>query len=125
MLALSPQRVSFPYHSFFFFTKVYSPLLHFFDAHTASPPGNYTQELTAEDFGKEPPVLPPHLERAFLNIAPTSEDSTVLPLPHHVVINHIYSRQQDDLLILGATHRYNNRFITTVFYKPKDEAAVP
>lgn len=68
-------------------------------------------------------MLPPHLERTFLNLAPPSEDATVMPLPHHVVINHVYSRQQDDLLILGATHRYNSRFITTVFYKPNVEVA--
>lgn len=55
----------------------------------------------------------------------TCEDPTVLPLPNHVMLNHLYSRDYDgndemkDVMILGTTARYRDKFITTVFYRPK------
>lgn len=109
-----------------------------------SPPGSYTQEIPElikfndmfdepQDLGTpgpggqkkkpdEPPVLPPHLlgTRAVLNT--TTDDPTVLPLPNHVMLNHLYFRKHEDdhkrdILILGTTQRYKEKFVTTVFYK--------
>jgi 5'-AMP-activated protein kinase regulatory beta subunit len=108
-----------------------------------SPPGVYTQDLPKEEYTKEPPVLPPHLHKALLDDSHLPEDPLALPLPHHVVVNHLYTRLisnaapalppgvvnglatqgleggtiADDVLVLGATHRYQNKYITTVFYK--------
>jgi len=68
-----------------------------------------------------PPSLPPHLLRALLNTAPPSaRDPTLLPLPHHVMLNHFYSlpQKEDKVVILGITQRYKEKFVTTVFYKP-------
>ncbi len=69
--------------------------------------------------------MPPHLYRALLNSAPISrEDPVLLPLPHHVMINHTYilSRPKNDDMqsveVLGATHRYKTKFVTTVMYRP-------
>lgn len=67
------------------------------------------------------PGLPPHLQRALLNTAPPSdEDPSLLPLPHHVMLNHLYilPKEGDDVTILGVTHRYRTKFVTTVLYKP-------
>eukprot|EP01095_Lingulamoeba_sp_RSL-Kostka_P000840 TRINITY_DN110_c6_g1_i1.p1 TRINITY_DN110_c6_g1~~TRINITY_DN110_c6_g1_i1.p1 ORF type:complete len:299 (+),score=84.91 TRINITY_DN110_c6_g1_i1:56-952(+) len=99
---------------------------------SSSPPGSYGQFGLENDnsmYLKEPPELPPHLFRALLNTAPVSQnDPILLPLPHHVMINHGYSLNRppeesnlDDVEVLGATHRYKTKFITTVFYKPSEE----
>jgi len=67
------------------------------------------------------PGLPPHLQRALLNTTPPSdEDPSLLPLPHHVMLNHLYilPKEDDDVTILGVTHRYRTKFVTTVLYKP-------
>jgi len=85
-----------------------------------SPPGAYSTIIPSPDFQKvPPPSLPPHLQRALLNISPSSIDPTILPLPHHVMLNHFYSLDKgDNVTILGVTHRYKNKFVTTVLYKP-------
>lgn len=93
---------------------------------SSSPPGEYSQHTPEEDYAKEPPVIPPYLLRALLNTAPSTDDPAVLPLPHHVMINHLYSlypvdpkqNKPQDYLILGTTSRYKAKFVTTVFYKP-------
>ncbi|PRP85486.1 5'-AMP-activated protein kinase subunit beta-2 [Planoprotostelium fungivorum] len=104
---------------------------------TNSPPGTYGQEIrlpsppksrnnsannnASSTTSTSPPSLPPHLMRALLNTAPPSKfDPSLLPLPHHVMLNHFYSlpRPDDDIIILGVTQRYKTKFVTTVFYKP-------
>jgi 5'-AMP-activated protein kinase regulatory beta subunit len=102
---------------------------------SGTPPGDYSQsdnlsEPTIQMWNKNsPPSLPPHLQRALLNTKPTSgfeKDPTVLPLPHHVMLNHLYSVRREDKghMTLGVTIRYLRkqddipRFITTVLYKP-------
>ncbi|KAL6043167.1 galactose metabolism-related protein [Balamuthia mandrillaris] len=73
---------------------------------------------------KEPPTLPPHLLKAVLNHQ-MEEDPTVLPLPHHVMLNHLYFKEydsededMDDACVVGTTYRYRQKFVTTVFYRP-------
>jgi hypothetical protein len=44
----------------------------------------------AEDYAKEPPVMPPHLQLTLLNVPSTAESTTSLPRPQHVILNHIY-----------------------------------
>ena len=73
--------------------------------------------------------MPPQLQRALLNSAPVNPDDPVLlPLPHHVMINHMYflSRPEDpkeNVEVLGTTHRFRSKFVTTVLYKPKNDTA--
>jgi len=110
-----------------------------------SPPGSYTQEIPdivkfSDIFEEhslsvpapggpqkkktdEPPTLPPHLfgTRAVLNTE--TDDPTVLPLPNHVMLNHLYFKEHEDdqkrnILILGTTQRYREKFVTMVFYRP-------
>eukprot|EP01102_Stenamoeba_stenopodia_P012753 TRINITY_DN4056_c0_g1_i1.p1 TRINITY_DN4056_c0_g1~~TRINITY_DN4056_c0_g1_i1.p1 ORF type:complete len:262 (-),score=62.72 TRINITY_DN4056_c0_g1_i1:123-908(-) len=95
---------------------------------SSSPPGEYSQNTPEEDYAKEPPAIPPYLLRALLNTAPSTDDPAVLPLPHHVMINHLYSlysvdpkNKPQDYRILGTTSRYKAKFVTTVFYKPLSE----
>lgn len=87
-----------------------------------SPPGAYSTVIPGPDFQKAPPPsLPPHLQRALLNISPSTADPTILPLPHHVMLNHFYSLESNNVTILGVTHRYRNKFVTTVLYKPQQQ----
>jgi len=89
----------------------------------STPPGLYNQDQTLPQVKTQsdsPPGLPPHLLRALLNTEPHSIDPTVLPLPHHVMLNHLYSfpRQEEKMMIMGVTQRYKEKFLTTVYYKP-------
>jgi 5'-AMP-activated protein kinase regulatory beta subunit len=44
----------------------------------------------AEDYAKEPPVMPPHLQLTLLNVPSSAEGAASLPRPQHVILNHIY-----------------------------------
>lgn len=44
----------------------------------------------AEDYAKEPPVMPPHLQLTLLNVPSTADNTSSLPRPQHVILNHIY-----------------------------------
>ncbi|KAG0316752.1 hypothetical protein BGZ99_006712 [Dissophora globulifera] len=66
-----------------------------------------------------PPALPPHLERVILNNVPSKEDNSVLPVPNHVVLNHLYACSvKEGVLSISVTARYRKKYITTVFIKP-------
>eukprot|EP01098_Paradermamoeba_levis_P015620 TRINITY_DN802_c0_g1_i1.p1 TRINITY_DN802_c0_g1~~TRINITY_DN802_c0_g1_i1.p1 ORF type:complete len:248 (-),score=55.45 TRINITY_DN802_c0_g1_i1:281-1024(-) len=90
---------------------------------SGSPPGSYQIIMPSHDYAKEPPYLPPHLRSALLNSAPLSEDPTVLPLPHHVMLNHYYSLssgvkdEREEVVVLSATQRCKSKYVTTIFYK--------
>jgi len=87
----------------------------------SSPPGEYGHFLYNDStFSDSPPGLPPHLLRALLNTAPPHADPQLLPLPHHVMLNHLYRipRIEEKMLIVGVTSRYKSKFVTTVFYQP-------
>lgn len=87
---------------------------------SGSPPGDYSHVIPSQDEyakAKEPPLLPVHLHRALLNSPPVNTDSAMLPVPAHVQLNHLYSAlRTDGVLLLGMTHRYRAKFVTTVFY---------
>eukprot|EP01126_Amoeba_proteus_P006483 TRINITY_DN1226_c0_g1_i13.p1 TRINITY_DN1226_c0_g1~~TRINITY_DN1226_c0_g1_i13.p1 ORF type:complete len:252 (-),score=54.59 TRINITY_DN1226_c0_g1_i13:309-1064(-) len=93
---------------------------------TSSPPGEYSyninQDLNIVCGEKPPSKLPPHLERALLNCKPIGGEPDQLPLPHRVMVNHIYERLTPDneVVIFGLTRRYKEKFVTTVFYKAVD-----
>jgi 5'-AMP-activated protein kinase regulatory beta subunit len=76
---------------------------HLFPRRPESPPGDYAQIVPDElhphstanlnpDVNKamRVPNIPPHLLRALLNTAPSPDDPSTLPLPHHVMVNHLY-----------------------------------
>ncbi|KAL0578703.1 galactose metabolism-related protein [Marasmius crinis-equi] len=48
-----------------------------------------------------------------------ADDSSVLPVPSHVVIHHLCtSAIKNGVLGVGGTTRYKQKYMTTVFYKP-------
>lgn len=70
-----------------------------------------------DDYTKEPPSLPPHLRLIILNKLPPSADPLSLPEPQHVSLNHLYCTAiKDGIMVLGATQRYRQKYVTIVFY---------
>ncbi|CAD7696781.1 unnamed protein product [Ostreobium quekettii] len=88
-----------------------------------SPPSSYNNlEPCSEDYSKEPPQMPPHLQLALLNVPQPIDTQQALPRPWHVILNHMYVQKGSpnvNALVLGTTHRYKSKYITTLLYKPK------
>uniref|UniRef100_A0A7S0VGY9 Association with the SNF1 complex (ASC) domain-containing protein n=1 Tax=Polytomella parva TaxID=51329 RepID=A0A7S0VGY9_9CHLO len=94
-----------------------------------SPPSSYhCPSPSAEDYAKEPPSLPPHLQLTLLNVNPsTISTQAMLPRPQHVVLNHIYcqrgqsygSSSSSQAVVVGTTSRYKSKYVTCVVYKPR------
>jgi len=94
-----------------------------------SPPGSYSQLVPSADDpliaydtigAAVPPSLPPHLLNVILNQDNIDqEDATLLPIPNHVALNHLYALSiKDNVMTLSGTHRYRRKYVTTVLYKP-------
>ena len=47
----------------------------------------------AEDFAKEPPPPPAHLQLTLLNVPPAMDAAASLPRPQHVILNHVYCQR--------------------------------
>ncbi|GLI62271.1 hypothetical protein VaNZ11_004878 [Volvox africanus] len=87
-----------------------------------SPPSSYNCPTpVADDYAKEPPVMPAHLQLTLLNVPPALDAQAVLPRPQHVILNHVYCQRGQNVqaLVIGTTTRYKSKYITTVMYKPK------
>lgn len=88
-----------------------------------SPRESYNCPLPIpEDFQKEPPIAPPQLQLSLLNVPPALDAVAALPRPQHVVLNHAYclrGTSRTTAIVLGTTHRYRSKYITTVLYKPR------
>jgi hypothetical protein len=71
-----------------------------------------------------PPSLPMFLSKSILNgTTPMKDDSSVLIMPNHTVLNHLATSSiKDNVLATSATTRYKQKFLTTIMYKPKEEA---
>eukprot|EP00056_Hartaetosiga_gracilis_P003221 m.61058 g.61058 ORF g.61058 m.61058 type:complete len:293 (+) comp11375_c1_seq1:44-922(+) len=86
----------------------------------ASPEGEYGQQVP-DVWNSKPPRLPPHLLKVTLNAEPENNDPTQLPIPNHVMLNHLYALSiKDNVIVLGSSSRYKKKFVTTVVYKPMD-----
>ncbi|MCD7451718.1 SNF1- protein kinase regulatory subunit beta-2 [Datura stramonium] len=87
-----------------------------------SPDSTYNNlQLGAEDYAKEPPLVPPHLQMTLLNI-PSSHMEIPPPLsrPQHVVLNHLYmqkGKSSPSVVALGSTNRFLSKYVTVVLYK--------
>ncbi|KAI5671260.1 hypothetical protein M9H77_11624 [Catharanthus roseus] len=87
-----------------------------------SPESSYNNvQLGAEDYAKEPPLVPPHLQMTLLN-APSSHMEIPPPFakPQHVVLNHLYmqkGRSSPSVVALGSTNRFLSKYVTVVLYK--------
>ena len=95
-----------------------------------SPKSSYTNDrMTAEDFVKDPPLMPQHLNLTLLNVPQFVEAPAALPRPQHVILNHAYvdgrqgktRRDVDDTHVLGMTYRYKSKYVTSVLYKSKND----
>lgn len=90
-----------------------------------SPVSSYCNPApVAEDFLKEPPVVPPQLQLSLLNVPPACgmESSAALPRPQHVVLNHMYLQrgsQSRSAIVVGTTNRFRSKYVTTVLYRAK------
>lgn len=87
-----------------------------------SPDCSYDNtQLSQEDFAKEPPLAPPHLNMTLLNVpSPCTDGPPTLSRPQHVVLNHLYmqkGKSGPSVVALGATHRFKSKYITVVLYK--------
>ena len=84
-----------------------------------SIPGIYGYNLPEEDeYGKDPPLLPPHLRQIILNnSSPDITDSMQLTVPLHVSLNHLYCTAiRDNLMVQAITQRYRRKHTTSVYY---------
>lgn len=88
-----------------------------------SPDSSYSNpQLGGDDYAKEPPVVPPHLQLTLLN-APSSQSEIPPPFsrPQHVVLNHLYMQRgrgsTPSVVALGSTHRFLSKYVTVVLYK--------
>ena len=91
-----------------------------------------TLESLAQEYGTRipdldsqasgPPLLPPQLIHVILNKdTPLNCEPTLLPIPHHVMVNHMYALSiKDQVMALSATTRYRKKYVTTILYKPVD-----
>lgn len=87
-----------------------------------SPDSSYNNiQLGQEDFGKEPPMVPPHLNLTLLNSpSPQMEIPPPYSRPQHVVLNHLYmhrDRSRPSVVALGSTNRFLSKYVTVVLYK--------
>ena len=88
----------------------------------SSPRESYDCAIfTADDFAKEPPLVPPQLALTLLNMPAVPDAPNLLPRPQHVVLNHMYhdkSKIVKGVHVLGTTHRYRSKYVTVVLLKP-------
>ncbi|XP_035543869.1 SNF1-related protein kinase regulatory subunit beta-2-like isoform X2 [Juglans regia] len=87
-----------------------------------SPESSYNSlPLGSEDFAKEPPLVPPHLQMTLLNVpASNMEIPPPLSRPQHVVLNHLYmqkGKSGPSVVALGTTNRFLAKYVTVVLYK--------
>ncbi|KXJ27495.1 5'-AMP-activated protein kinase subunit beta-2 [Exaiptasia diaphana] len=95
----------------------------------SSPPGSYGQIIPSHNtpvivrdgmHASVPPVLPPHLLHVILNKDVVDhDDPSLLPEPDHVSLNHLYALSiKDGVMALSVTHRYREKYVSTLLYKP-------
>ena len=97
---------------------------HEYDAHVSRIP--YLTHVP------QPPILPRILDKVILNTEPRRtreapspampagvDDNSILPVPNHVVLNHLTaSAIKNGTLGVGTTTRYRKKYITTMYFKP-------
>jgi hypothetical protein len=67
-----------------------------------------------------PPQIPPHLEHVILNsFSPQDNNSGALPIPNHVVLNHLATTSiKHNILAVASVVRYKQKYVTQVLYAP-------
>jgi len=63
------------------------------------------------EYTKEPPSLPQHLRSIVLNYKSG--------VPQHVTLDHLYcTARKDGLMVLGMSQKYQQKYVTTIYYSP-------
>lgn len=77
------------------------------------------EQFVASDF-VSPPSLPPHLESVILNSNSSEKDNnSVLPIPNHVVLNHLATTSiKHNVLAVASISRYSRKYVTQILYAP-------
>lgn len=77
------------------------------------------EQFVASDF-VTPPQLPPHLESVILNSNSNEKDNnSVLPIPNHVVLNHLATTSiKHNVLAVASISRYSRKYVTQILYAP-------
>ncbi|KAI5970600.1 GAL83 [Candida margitis] len=67
-----------------------------------------------------PPQLPPHLESVILNNFNSNDNNSgALPIPNHVVLNHLATTSiKHNTLAVASIVRYKRKYVTQVLYAP-------
>ncbi|ODV82247.1 carbohydrate-binding module family 48 protein [Suhomyces tanzawaensis NRRL Y-17324] len=69
-----------------------------------------------------PPQLPPHLESVILNNFNSNDkdnNSGALPIPNHVVLNHLATTSiKHNTLAVASVVRYKRKYVTQILYAP-------
>lgn len=76
-------------------------------------------QFVASDY-VTPPQLPPHLENVILNSNSNEKDNnSVLPIPNHVVLNHLATASiKHNVLAVASISRYSRKYVTQILYAP-------
>ena len=87
-----------------------------------SPDSSYNNVYPGnEDETRDPPMVPSHLQQSLLGYPASIDNSTTLPSPQNVILNHLYIENREpprSVVALGFTHRFRSKFVTVVLYKP-------
>ncbi|CAI9106111.1 OLC1v1005179C1 [Oldenlandia corymbosa var. corymbosa] len=89
-----------------------------------SPDSSYSHTLLGdEDFAKDPLVVPPQLQLTVLDTERIDgvASSSSPQRPQHVVLDHLFIEKgwaSESVLALGLTHRFEQKYVTVVLYKP-------
>lgn len=77
-------------------------------------------ELDIPESQATPPHLPPHLDTVILNTnSNEKDDSSVLPAPNHVVLNHLATSSiKHNVLAVASVNRYGKKFVTQILHAP-------
>mmetsp|Transcript_60510 Transcript_60510/g.143868 ORF Transcript_60510/g.143868 Transcript_60510/m.143868 type:complete len:236 (+) Transcript_60510:373-1080(+) len=84
-----------------------------------SPRNTYScPPVDPDEYIKDPPAMPPHLQYALLNHPPQPQQGVLLPVPHHSTLNHAYVNKAlpDGIMAAGLSIRFRAKFVTTVYY---------
>jgi len=88
-----------------------------------NPANVYTQSLPDEiTLAKEPPSVPGHLGVLSLNQSSQPEPrvaSSTLREPLTVTLTHICTQREGPSRALACTHRFRNKYVTILIYKPE------
>lgn len=91
---------------------------------TSEIPAVFTDPEAMEQFVSSdfvtPPQLPPHLESVILNSNSNEKDNnSVLPIPNHVVLNHLATTSiKHNVLAVASISRYSRKYVTQILYAP-------